>query len=57
MERKTGQQQKKEEMLFKRYQTAAFSTDIITPCPFQNIYGLQAKNVKIKHTDSTSGAN
>lgn len=29
MERKTGQRQKKEEMLFKRYQTAAFSTDII----------------------------
>lgn len=29
MERKTGQQQKKKEMLFKRYQTTAFSTDII----------------------------
>lgn len=29
MERKTGQRQKKEEMLFKRYQTAAFSSDII----------------------------
>lgn len=43
-------------MLFKRYQTASFSTDIIySPAVFQNIYGPRAKNVKLKHIDSTSG--
>lgn len=47
MERKTRKQHKKAEMLFKRYQTTSFSTDIIYSRPYPKYIrdgGQECKN-------------